>query len=59
MIIEALFSLPGLGRVIVEGALTSDYTLVQGAVLIVALSYVLVNLVVDLLYYVLDPRVQR
>lgn len=59
VIVEALFSLPGIGRVIVEGALTSDYTMVQGGVLIVALAYVLVNLAVDLLLMVLDPRLRN
>lgn len=56
VIVEALFSLPGVGRVIVEGALSSDYTMVQGGVLVVAIAYVLVNLVVDLLLVALDPR---
>jgi peptide/nickel transport system permease protein len=59
VIIEALFSLPGVGRVIVDGALHSDYTLVQGGVLVIAVIYVLLNLGVDLLYVVLDPRIRR
>ncbi|MCB0996137.1 MAG: ABC transporter permease, partial [Acidimicrobiales bacterium] len=57
VVVEALFSLPGMGRVIVEGALTSDFTLVQGGVLFVAVTYVVLNVLVDLLYLFLDPRV--
>ena len=57
VVVEALFALPGLGRVIVDGALASDFKIVQGGVLFIAVSYVVLNLVVDLLYHVLDPRV--
>jgi peptide/nickel transport system permease protein len=57
IIVEALFGLPGVGRVIVDGALSSDYTVVQGGVLFIAMAYVLLSFVVDLLYHVLDPRV--
>jgi peptide/nickel transport system permease protein len=59
VIVEALFSLPGVGRVIVDGALSSDFTLVQGGVLVIAVLYVLLNLAVDLLYSFLDPRIRR
>ncbi len=59
VIVESLFSLPGLGSVIVKGALTSDYPTVQGGVLIIAVLYVLVNLAVDVAYLYLDPRVRR
>jgi peptide/nickel transport system permease protein len=59
VIVEALFSLPGVGRVIVDGALSSDFTLVQGGVLFIAVLYVLLNLAVDLLYSFLDPRIRR
>lgn len=57
VVVEALFSLPGIGRVIVDGALTSDYKVVQGGVLFIAVTYVALNLFVDLLYHYLDPRV--
>jgi peptide/nickel transport system permease protein len=59
VIVEALFSLPGVGQVIVDGALSSDFTVVQGGVLAVAVLYVLLNLAVDLLYFFLDPRIRR
>jgi peptide/nickel transport system permease protein len=57
VVVEALFSLPGVGRVIVEGALTSDYKVVQGGVLFIAVIYVVLNVAVDALYQFLDPRV--
>jgi len=55
---ESVFAWPGVGRLMVEGILARDYPLVQGAVLVVALSFVLVNLVVDLLYALADPRIR-
>ncbi|HET8678556.1 MAG TPA: ABC transporter permease [bacterium] len=54
---ESVFAWPGIGRLLVEGILTRDYPIVQAAVLVVALAFVLVNLVVDLLYAVVDPRI--
>lgn len=59
VIVEQLFSLPGLGRVVVDGATKSDYTLVQGGVLFIATIYVLINFLIDILYGVLDPRIRR
>ena len=55
---ETVFAWPGVGTLMVQGILARDFPLVQGCVLVVALSFVLVNLVVDLLYSVLDPRVR-
>jgi peptide/nickel transport system permease protein/oligopeptide transport system permease protein len=55
---ESVFAWPGVGRLIVEGILARDYPLVQGAVLVVALSFVLVNLLVDVLYAAVDPRIR-
>ena len=59
VIVEVLFSLPGVGRVIVDAALTGDFTVVQGGVLVIAVVYVLLNLGVDVLYAALDPRTAR
>jgi peptide/nickel transport system permease protein len=56
-VIETVFTLPGLGRLLVDGIFARDYPVVQGVMLFVALIYVLVNLAVDLLYPVFDPRV--
>lgn len=57
VVIETVFSRQGLGRLIVTGILTKDFPVVQGAVLFTALMYVLVNLVVDLAYAWVDPRI--
>ncbi|MGV3481691.1 MAG: ABC transporter permease [Sphingobium sp.] len=56
-VVETLFTLPGLGRLMVDGVLSRDYPVVQGCLLFTALVYVIVNLVTDLLYPLLDPRV--
>lgn len=58
IIIEQIFGLPGIGRYFVTGALNRDYTLVMGTVVIVAIFVVLFNLIVDILYALLDPRVR-
>ncbi|HSV30563.1 MAG TPA: nickel ABC transporter permease [Atribacteraceae bacterium] len=54
---ETVFSWPGIGRLMVDSILTRDYPLVQGAVLLIAVSFVLINLVVDVIYAFLDPRI--
>lgn len=56
-VIETVFTLPGLGRLLVDAIYARDYPVVQGSMLFVAAIYVVVNLVVDLLYPLLDPRV--
>lgn len=56
---ETIFSLPGLGRLMVDSILSRDYPVVQAAALFVALVFVLVNLLVDLTYGLLDPRIRR
>lgn len=56
-VIETVFTLPGLGRLVVESILARDYAVVQGCLLFTALIYVLANLAVDLCYPLLDPRV--
>ena len=55
--IETVFTIPGLGRLMVDGIFQRDYPVIQGCLLLVAFSYVVVNLVVDLLYPLFDPRV--
>jgi peptide/nickel transport system permease protein len=56
-VIETVFTLPGLGRLMVDSILARDYPVIQGCLLFVALVYVVVNLTVDLLYPLFDPRV--
>ncbi len=58
VVTEQIFVLPGFGRLIVEAVFTRDYPVVQGVVLITASSYVLINLLVDLSYSVLNPRIR-
>ncbi|MDR7418439.1 MAG: ABC transporter permease [Armatimonadota bacterium] len=58
VIIEQIFSLPGIGRYALEGINLRDYPVVQGAVLAIALAFTLVNLAVDLCYGFLDPRIR-
>jgi len=58
VIVETVFSRPGLGRLIVGGILAKDFPLVQGAVLFVATAYVLINVLVDLAYAFVDPRIR-
>jgi len=57
LITETIFSWPGIGRLTVQAIQTRDYPLVQGCVLMIATSYVLINFVTDLLYKLIDPRV--
>jgi peptide/nickel transport system permease protein len=59
VIIEVLFALPGMGSALVGSIFVRDYLVVQGAVLVIAVGYVLINFVVDLLYAVLDPRIRH
>jgi oligopeptide transport system permease protein len=59
LVIETVFGLPGMGRFLVEGALNRDYTLVMGKVIVYALLVLGLNLVVDLLQALLDPRVRH
>ncbi|MFI5366446.1 MAG: nickel ABC transporter permease [Candidatus Binatia bacterium] len=59
IITETIFSWPGIGRLTLLAIQTRDYPLVQGCVLVVALSYVVVNLATDVLYGVLDPRLRK
>jgi peptide/nickel transport system permease protein len=58
VIVETVFSRPGLGRLIVGGILSKDFPLVQGAILFVATVYVLINLLVDVAYAYADPRIR-
>jgi oligopeptide transport system permease protein len=58
VVVETIFGLPGVGRYFVEGALNRDYTLVMGTVVLVAVFVIVFNLIVDVAYAVLDPRVR-
>ena len=58
VLVENVFAWPGLGSTIVSSILNKDYAVLQGAILVIAILYVVINLIVDLLYGVLDPRVR-
>lgn len=58
VVLETVFSWPGLGRLLVDGIYARDYTLVQGAVIVLCVMYVLISFFVDLLYSVIDPRIR-
>lgn len=58
VVVETIFGIPGVGRYFVQGALGRDYTLVMGTVVVIAVFVIVFNLVVDLIYALLDPRVR-
>jgi oligopeptide transport system permease protein len=58
IIVETIFAVPGVGRYFVDAALNRDYTLVMGTVVVIAIFTILFNLIVDILYAVVDPRVR-
>lgn len=58
VIVEQIFALPGLGRMVLDAILQRDYALVQGAVLFIAFNFMVINLLVDLAYFWLDPRIR-
>ena len=58
VVTEIVFNIPGLGRLIISAILRRDYPVVQGVVLVTASSYVLINLLVDMLYAYIDPRIR-
>ena len=58
VITEYVFALPGVGRLVVDAVFARDYPLVQGVVLLIAVGFILSNLVVDVLYGFIDPRIR-
>ena len=58
VVTETVFAIPGLGRLTVDAILRRDYPIIQGVILIFSGAYVLINLIVDLSYAVLDPRIR-
>ncbi|RWJ05717.1 ABC transporter permease [Mesorhizobium sp.] len=59
VVTESVFAIPGLGRLTIEAILRRDYPLIQGVVLFFAMIYVLINLIIDLSYTILDPRIRK
>ncbi len=58
VITETVFNIPGVGRLVVDAISRRDYPIIQGVMIVFSAVYVLVNLVVDILYCVLDPRIR-
>jgi len=58
VVVENVFSIKGLGRVLIEGILNRDYPVVQGVILVISAIFVFLNLLVDVLYTVIDPRIR-
>lgn len=58
VVTETIFSWPGIGRLAVGAILSSDFPVAQGTILVLALAFIAINLIVDILYSLLDPRVQ-
>ena len=58
VVTESVFAIPGLGRLVVDSILSRDYPVIQGVLLVFAGVYVAINLGIDLLYVVLDPRIR-
>lgn len=58
VVTESVFNLPGLGRLVVESVLARDYPVVQGLILLFAFIYIVINLIVDILYTIIDPRIR-
>jgi peptide/nickel transport system permease protein len=59
VIVEQIFALPGIGRLVVGAIGTRDLVILQGTVLCIACGYVLMNFIVDMLYAVIDPRIRH
>ena len=59
MLVEIVFSRPGLGRLVLDAINSRNYPVLQGAVLVVVVLFVVTNLVVDLLYRAVDPRIRQ
>ncbi len=57
-VVETVFNIPGIGQLVVNSVERRDFVVIQGVVLLIAVSYVLINLVVDVLYSILDPRIR-
>jgi ABC-type dipeptide/oligopeptide/nickel transport system permease component len=57
-LVESVFAIPGLGRLLIDGVLKRDYPVVQGTILVISITFVIVNTVVDLLYAAIDPRIK-
>ena len=58
VVTESVYNIPGLGRLVVDAILKRDYTIIQGLILMFSFVYIIINLVIDILYTILDPRIR-
>ena len=58
VVTETVFAIPGIGRLTVDAILRRDYPIIQGVVLLFSFTYVIINLAVDVIYTLLDPRIR-
>jgi len=58
VVTESVFNIPGLGRLVVDAILKRDYPIIQGLMLVFSFVYVLVNLAIDIVYTLVDPRIR-
>ncbi len=58
IVVEVVFAWPGLGRLVYTAVAARDYPVIQGAVLLIAVAFLAINLLVDLLYAIVDPRIR-
>ena len=58
IIVEVIFFFPGMGRLLLEAGIDQDYSVVQGVALVSAVAFILVNVLVDFLYMLIDPRIR-
>ena len=57
--VEQIFSIPGIGRAVVEAVIRDDFPIVLGSVVVIATGFVVINFFVDIIYSLIDPRVRR
>ena len=58
VVTESVYNIPGLGRLVVDAILKRDYPIIQGLILMFSFVYIIINLVIDILYTILDPRIR-
>lgn len=59
LIVETIFALPGIGRLLIGAIFNQDTNLIQGCILLIAVAYVVINYIVDILYTIIDPRIRK